>query len=109
MIIRETHKKVEKLLKKHSQEHLLRFWNELIPPQKQDLLAQIEKLNFDKIDEWAANLVKKSNSAPMHREYAPPAFYSANPADAKHKRKYALAIELGKKLITAGKVGKEPG
>jgi len=104
MIIRETHKKVEKLLKKHSQEHLLRFWSELSLPQKQDLLAQIEKLNFDKIDEWAANLVKKSNSAPMHREYAPPAFYSANPADAKHERKYAQAIELGKKLITAGKV-----
>jgi UDP-N-acetylglucosamine/UDP-N-acetylgalactosamine diphosphorylase len=104
MIIRETHKKVEKLLKKHSQEHLLRFWSELGPPQKQDLLAQIERLNFDKIDEWAANLVKKSTSAPMHREYAPPAFYSAESADTRHKRKYAQAIELGKKLIAAGKV-----
>ncbi len=104
MINRETHKKTEKLLKKHSQEHLLRFWSELSTSRKQDLLAQIEKLNFDKIDEWVSNLVKKSTSAPLHREYAPPAFYNATPADTKNERKYAQAVELGKKLMAAGKV-----
>jgi UDP-N-acetylglucosamine/UDP-N-acetylgalactosamine diphosphorylase len=104
MIGKEIQKKLEKLLKKHNQEHILRFWGELSIPQKQDLSTQIKKLNFDKIDEWVSNLVKKSTSAPLHREYAPPAFYNATPADTKNERKYVQAIELGKKLIAAGKV-----
>ena len=39
-------KNVEKLLKKHNQSHLLAFWGQLDDNQRQNLLAQINELDF---------------------------------------------------------------
>jgi len=95
---------IKNLLKKHNQEHLLAFWAELNPAQKQNLLAQIEELDFSKIDSWIANFVKKFTSVEIDANFAPARSYSPNPANAEQKRKYDKAIELGRQLISAGKV-----
>ena len=95
---------VKKLLKKHNQNHLLSFWEQLTTAQKQNLLSQIEQLDFAKIDDWAASFVKKSPSAKIMGDFAPALSYSPEPTNAKQQRKYSQAKELGKKLTSEGKV-----
>jgi UDP-N-acetylglucosamine/UDP-N-acetylgalactosamine diphosphorylase len=101
---KETLEKTKNLLKKHNQGHLLAFWEQLNADQRQNLLTQIEKLDFTEIDGWVANYVKKSASAAVPADFAPAPFYSLNPADPGQKRKYNQAKELGRELISAGKV-----
>jgi len=100
----KTFEKIKNLLKKHHQEHLLTFWAELNTAQKRNLLAQIEELDFAKIDYWVANFVKKSISAKIAGDFAPARSYSPHPANAEQQRKYDKAIELGKELIREIKV-----
>ena len=95
---------IKKLLKRHHQSHLLAFWDQLNTTQKQDLLAQIQQLDFEKIKYWVANCVMKSSSAAISTDLVPASFYSSEPADTQQHRKYARAVELGKKLIRQSKV-----
>ncbi len=95
---------IKKLLKKHNQNHLLAFWDQLNTTQRQDLLAQIQELDFAKIDYWVANCVMKSSSAAISTDLAPASFYNSEPADPQQHRKYAGAVVLGKELIRQGKV-----
>ncbi|MFB0524083.1 MAG: UTP--glucose-1-phosphate uridylyltransferase [Phycisphaerae bacterium] len=104
MSTQKTFENIKNLLKKHHQDHLLAFWAELNTAQKRNLLAQIEELDFAKIDYWVANFVKKSISAKIAGDFAPARSYSPHPANAVQKRKYDKAIELGKQLIRESKV-----
>jgi len=104
MVAKKTFENIKSLLKRHHQDHLLTFWAELNTAQKQNLLAQIEELDFSKIDYWVANFVKKSVSAKIAAKFAPARSYSPHPANAEQKRKYDKAVELGKQLIREGKV-----
>jgi len=104
MVTHKTFENIQNLLKKHNQEHILVFWEELNPAQKQHLLAQIEELDFSKIDSWVANVVKQYTSVKIGDDFRPAGYYSFAPTDAKQKRKYVKAIELGKQYISAGKV-----
>ena len=94
----------EKLLKKHSQSHLLAFWDRLNTSQRQALLAQIQLLDFAKIDDWVAKYVKKQGFTAFAADLAPAPYYGVSPADPRQKRKYAAAIDLGRRLISAGRV-----
>jgi len=96
--------RIKSLLIRHRQSHLLAFWDQLNQTQKQDLVGQIEGLDFSQIDNWVANLVKKTPSAPSQADFIPAPIYSARPTDQVQERRYSQAIELGKKLISAGKV-----
>lgn len=95
---------IQKLLEKHNQNHLLAFWEQLNEGEKQNLLAQIQQLDFVKIEDWVVNFVKKSVSTEISTKLSPPRSYSPVPVGAEQKRKYVKALELGKKLISAGKV-----
>ncbi len=57
--IKKAPENVKKLLKRHNQSHLLAFWGQLNADQRQNLLAQIEGLDFSKIDDWVANYIKR--------------------------------------------------
>jgi len=100
----KTLENIQKLLKKHNQTHLLGFWQHLDGHQRQSLIAQINQLDFPKIDRWIADIVKKSNPAVLPTDFAPAPSYNPVPADAEQARKYAQAGDLGRKLISAGKV-----
>ena len=104
MDIEETLKNIKKLLQEHSQSHLLAFWDHLAPDQRQNLLTQLSSLDWPKIDDYRADCVKKPPSVELPADLAPPEFYPARPQNAHQRRKYAQARELGKELISAGKV-----
>lgn len=99
------YKHIRRQLQEHHQEHLLGFWPELSPRERQQFLGQIEELDLARVDEWVKHLVKK---APAHeiatKDFEPAPSYSPEPRDDAERRKYKEAIELGKSLIGQGKV-----
>lgn len=58
MSIEKSCENIKKLLKNHNQSYLLRFREQLDVVQSQNLLAQIEGLDFGKIHDWVAQVVK---------------------------------------------------
>ncbi|MHC4479174.1 MAG: UTP--glucose-1-phosphate uridylyltransferase [Planctomycetota bacterium] len=95
---------VRKLLKQHDQSHLLAFWAELDQPQRQALLAQVQRFDFSNIDRWVAELVRKNGPAAVPAKFTAAPYYPAIPIGPEHQQKYAQARKLGKELISAGKV-----
>ncbi len=105
MSTQKSYENEKKLLKNHHQSHLLAFWEELEKGQRQDLLAQIQRLDLDKIDVWVNNFIKKNPaSSEICADFAPALSYNSSPAGPEQQRKYAEAVKLGKELIAAGKV-----
>ncbi len=96
--------KTFKLLKKHNQEQILAFWNELNSEQQGRLIEQIDQIDLSKIDDWVENFVKKSPSALINTDFKPVTCYQSKPNSTEQQEKYAKATELGKKLISQGKV-----
>jgi len=105
MTAKRNFENIKRLLKKHNQSHLLAFWEQLDAARKQNLVAQIEQLDFSKIDDWVANYIKKPISAATPADFTPARSYNPDAADPEQKRKYTEAGELGKELISTGKVG----
>jgi len=104
MSTQKNYENIKKLLKNHHQSHLLAFWNQLDKDQRQNLLAQIERLDLTKIDFWVTNFIKNYASSEICADFAPALSYNPSPADPDQQRKYAEAVKLGKELISAGKV-----
>jgi len=107
MTIETTEKELEnvkKLLYKHNQSHLLAFWEQLDEAQRQNLLEQIQQLDFTKIDDWVENLVKNPPSDQIISDLLPAMSYRHEPTNTEQRRKYDNAVEQGKQLISAGKV-----
>jgi UDP-N-acetylglucosamine/UDP-N-acetylgalactosamine diphosphorylase len=100
----KTCQEIKKVLKKHRQSHLLAFWDQLDKAQRRNLLSQIHRLDFAKIDYWVDNYVKKDTSVAISGDLAPASFYGYEPADTRQKQKYAGAVNLGKEMIRQGKV-----
>jgi UDP-N-acetylglucosamine/UDP-N-acetylgalactosamine diphosphorylase len=95
---------IEKLLKKHNQGHLLAFWEQLGPVQRQELLGQIQGLDFARVDDWVAKYVRKGAFEAITADFTAAPSYSPIPAGPAQKDKYARASRLGKELLSAGKV-----
>ena len=104
MNIAKSYENTQKLLEKYGQIHLLAFWDDLEEIQKRNLLEQIRRLDFAKINEWIAEFIKKPNSVAISPELDPVPSYRPEPKDYEQARKYTEAIELGKELISRGKV-----
>lgn len=104
MALQKTLEETKNLLKGHSQEHLLSFWEELNSAQKLHLLSQIKELDFSKIGCWVSTIVKKPSLLEIGADLAPALSYRPKPANVEQKRKYEKAVELGEQLISAGKV-----
>jgi UDP-N-acetylglucosamine/UDP-N-acetylgalactosamine diphosphorylase len=104
MSIQKSYEKAKKLLKNHHQEHLLAFWDQLDKGRRQDLLAQIQRLDFDKIEVWTNNFIKNPASDVISGDFVPALSYNPTPVGPEQQRKYAEAVKLGKELISAGKV-----
>ncbi len=100
---KEVLEKIQKRLKEHNQSHLLAFWEQLNPDQRQGLLTQVERLDFSEIEGWVTNYIKRPAAAVVPVDFAPAQFYQFNP-ELEHKQKYTDARALGKELISAGKI-----
>lgn len=95
---------IEKLLKEHNQSHLLAFWGQLNAAERQNLLTQIQQLDFSKIDDCVANYIKKARFRAVAADFTPVEPYGLNTDSPDQKGKYERARELGKELVSAGKV-----
>ena len=104
MSTQKSYENIKKLLKNHNQSHLLAFWNQLDEGQRQDLLAQIQRLDLAKIDVWVKNFIKNPASSEICADFTPALSYNPSPAGTNQQHKYAEATKLGKELIAAGKV-----
>ncbi len=92
------------LMKKHNQSHLLSFWEQLNSAQRQNLITQIWQFDWPKIDDWVAEYIKKPALARINLDFIPAPYYRAAPDDLQQEHKYAEAIKLGRRFISAGKV-----
>ena len=80
------------------------FWEKLDKGQRQDLLAQIQRLDIEKIDVWVKKFIKNPVSDAIRGDFVPAMSYHPAPVGPQQQRKYAEAVKLGKELISAGKV-----
>ena len=104
MDIQRRYKNAKQLLEEHNQSQLLDFWFELDEKQCQKLLSQIEKLNFEEIDDWIEKYVKNPSPLKVPTNLAPAPFYPTVPANAQQQDKYDKAKTTGRQLISSGKV-----
>ncbi len=88
------------------QSHLLGFWDQLGPSERADLLEQIGELDLDKIAAWVESLIKRAPDVAAHHDgFEPAPSYGVEPATDAERKLYAQALERGRELISAGKVG----
>ena len=104
MGIQEDYKNLKKLLKTHHQSHILAFWDQLDDSQKQNLLAQIQQLDFAKIDVWIGKFIRNYIPDVIKSDFVPAVSYNSTPTDPDLQLKYTDAVKLGTELIAAGKV-----
>lgn len=86
------------------QKHLVQWYNELQAGQQQNLLGQINKLDFGKIPAWIEQYVKGDGSLKVPEQFEPAPAYPAAPKDTEQADKYQKASQLGEDLIRQGKV-----
>jgi UDP-N-acetylglucosamine/UDP-N-acetylgalactosamine diphosphorylase len=94
----------EKRLKRHKQQHLLRFWGLLDQSQKEQLIDQISGLDLPRINTWVEKYIKKNDAFKLSPDLTPAPYYPVEQDTAELKQKYKEAVEVGEKLIRAGKV-----
>jgi len=104
MGIEKDYEKIKILLKNHHQSHILAFWDQLDDSQKQNLLAQIQRLDFAKIDVWVEKFIRNYIPDVIKGNFIPATSYNSSPVGPEKQRKYAEAVKLGAELISAGKV-----
>ncbi|HAL46003.1 MAG TPA: UDP-N-acetylglucosamine pyrophosphorylase, partial [Phycisphaerales bacterium] len=91
-------------LKKHKQQHLLTFWNELDESSRGKLLGQIEQIDFNSLESKIEEYVKNSAPTKLPSKIEPAPIYPAIPQTPEHKEKFAKAKKLGEQLLSQGKV-----
>ena len=95
---------LRKTLEKHGQSHLLRFWDELDEPGRAVLTEQIAAIDFDQLDQWIAQYVRKRPLARPSGDIQPPAVVPAKPTDPAVLAEHQAASQRGEELLRAGKV-----
>ena len=103
-MITEKYKKALGVLTKHNQQHLLKFWDELDSSSKENLLGQIEQIDFESLDSKIKQYVKNPAPTVVPTDIEPAPVYPAEPKTAEHKGKYIKAKQLGEGLLSKGKV-----
>jgi len=106
MIAKRNFESIRDELTRCGQGHLLAFWSDLGPSEKQQLLAQIDDLDLARIPGWVETLVRnQSEGSICPRDFEPAQSYSPKPPTEAEGGKYAQAVQLGQEMIAAGKVG----
>ncbi|MGA2915326.1 MAG: UDPGP type 1 family protein [Sedimentisphaerales bacterium] len=100
----QKYESVRRLLQKYNQQHLLTFWSELNEKQKNNLLVQVEDLEFNRIKENINRHIKKSIPSALPKNVSAAPAYPAEPRTAEQKEKYEKAKKLGVELISGSKV-----
>lgn len=95
---------LQKKLASISQSHVLRFWDELSPAQRDRLKNQIERLDLDSLDDLIEKNVRHKPDAAIPANLQPVEAYPHHPTSP-HEQLYQRAFEHGETLLKQGKVG----
>jgi len=90
-------------LGRHGQEHVMRFVEQLNRQQRLELLADIDLLDLDLIDQLVARYIRNPPSIKLPEKICPPPVYPIKPTGAL-ERKYQNALQRGERLIAERKV-----
>ncbi|MFP4105971.1 MAG: UTP--glucose-1-phosphate uridylyltransferase [Phycisphaerae bacterium] len=95
---------VAETLRKHDQEHVLRFFDELDASQQEALLNQISQIDFDRLEELIEQYVKNEPEVEIPSQIEPPEIVPARPVDETSATEQAAGWERGEQLLREGKV-----
>ncbi|HOD80186.1 MAG: putative uridylyltransferase [Planctomycetes bacterium ADurb.Bin126] len=91
-------------LRKHKQDHLVRFYHDLPPAGQEALLRQIESIDLDLIDELIQSHVFHKPLAEPPADLQPPPVVPATPHEPAQRAEHDRAVQRGRELLRAGKV-----
>ena len=94
---------VRATLEKHNQNHLLAHWEPLTDPQRDALLADLARIDFDAISDLIETHVKVDPAHPVPKRIEPAPFLPVEPG-IEHAGLYAEGIERGISLIRQNQV-----
>ena len=86
------------------QGQIFRFWDKLDDAGKTQLAAQIAELDFEELNDLAADYVIKRPETAIPADLAPAPFYPAVPRNDAEAAYYAQAAATGEELLRAGRV-----
>ena len=95
---------LESHLKKYSQEHLLRFWNDLDATERNAFAAELGAIDFASLTELIGEYVAKQPENALPSPLAPAPYFPLKPADAAMEELYCRARAEGKALLARGEV-----
>ncbi len=90
-------------LEHFGQAHLLSFWDELDEARRQQLLDDIDQIDFERCATLIETLVKRKPDFPLPQRLEPPEVYPAEPGPELRKT-YEQARKLGEQAVRAGRV-----
>jgi UDP-N-acetylglucosamine/UDP-N-acetylgalactosamine diphosphorylase len=80
------------------------FYDELDAQQKENLLSQIDKLDFDRIGGWIDEYVKNDRPMEVPAEFSPAPSFAPVAGSDQQQETYRKACDIGIELISSGKV-----
>ena len=92
-------------LRLHRQEHVLRWWDELTPPLRSSLIAQIADLDIEQFAELANFSGTEISPVETARRAEPPAQLVRVPRNEHDLQAWSEARATGVELLQAGRVG----
>lgn len=97
--------KIEPLLRRCGQEHLLRFWDELDAAGRARLTRQIQHVPWDDMAEWIKHYVLSTPELDVPLEQLSPApYYPLTPRTKEERDLYDRAARHGAELLSSGAV-----
>jgi UDP-N-acetylglucosamine/UDP-N-acetylgalactosamine diphosphorylase len=90
-------------LTRFGQTHLLAFWSELTSDQREQLLADLDQIDWDRCVPLIHSHVRRRPTTPVQRSLDPPSAFSAAPGPDQADL-YARARRAGAEAIRAGRV-----
>lgn len=98
------HHPIEQQLRDHDQHHLLTFWNELSPEEREELVHQIRGIDFGQLSQLLADQEAATDwGALARRAEPPPAFRITDRTNNEFTPDEAM--DSGSKALAAGHVG----
>ncbi len=88
----------------YGQEHVFRFWDELDAKQREQLLTQLEALDWKQLNDWVGAYVLTEPEIVLPQGLRPAEYYPLAPETADRKKLYEHARSRGEELLREGRV-----
>ena len=96
--------KLKMNLKKYKQEHLLRFIDEIDEKSREQLISQLESIDFPELDNLIKEYVVSAHQTPLPSDITPAPYFPIKPENPEQEQLFDKALLKGKELLAAGKI-----